>query len=889
MQKTLILLSFLVISLVGHAQVRIDFSGLKDKIKFKDCSIYNKTFKLKGMARKCGWQGDKADYNYYCKAATVSSAPQEIVLSFTPQSSGTVTLFLKGEYAKINGIVTPVQIAYEKISAEGTTIKNPDFAIKGKSGIPEAWKIAGKPADKKFFCFQNTPELFGKGKNYIVVWHNTPAIQDIPVTKGQKVALTISLAKYEATKDSPKAVTRFKKISPDNKSMAKYNQEFGVKYPYKQRQGPEYTKDYPRYLDHAPWKGTYKKPDPLTAADVVGPDGIVYPNFSYSGMTSEYKEPTNIVKLKEFGAVPGKDIYQPLNNAVKAAVKQGGAIIRIEPGKYILSHPVLIKDSNIIIKGSGNSGPQATTIHFSYDLKDREIKYYSPSKEGQTLGAKDRIAVHARLNYPKNGKEKSVLTLFLNGKKVRQMSAERYVTGLFELAFPVAKLEQAGLISGSNTLSTEVTWKDGTVSKLSRSFVYDPAKPKQREHITAIGALIFEGKCPSAGAENYPQKEWSLLKMAKRGGKELELAETPKGLKPGMLIYVCTTADNEWLKQINARKPFRNAIRRTMLTVEKVDGKVVKVKEPLRMDFPATQTWVAHISPIINSGVQSLKLFCDNPTWISSMFIRYAWNCQVKDVIFIKPGRNAIDMKLSKNSEIRNVEVHDAWYKDGGGTNYFAFETTFDCVADGIKASKMRHAPNFQWGSTGCVIRNGYFKDSDMQLHAGWPVENLVENCTIISRSGNGSYGYGIFINGPMSTIHGPQGPRNVVYNSKVNSIAPCIWLGGSDEGYVFAYNTFTCYKGPAIVAQLAAFDHTFIGNEFFTYDPDPAAVLLTTPDCTGNDFIDNIFHGKIKTLFAGAIKPAVDKNNKIITSPTPVGTKPPVPSIYLWQKQHCK
>jgi hypothetical protein len=73
----------------------------------------------------------------------------------------------------------------------------------------------------------------------------------------------------------------------------------------------------------------------------------------------------------------------------------------------------------------------------------------------------------------------------------------------------------------------------------------------------------------------------------------------------------------------------------------------------------------------------------------------------------------------------------------GGGTGYFGFSSAFDCLMDNVQTSKLRHAPNLQFGAQGCVIRNSTFEDSDLQFHRDPTWDNLIENCTVRSRGSN--------------------------------------------------------------------------------------------------------------------------------------------------------
>ncbi|MBL8993730.1 MAG: hypothetical protein JNM63_10340, partial [Spirochaetia bacterium] len=201
--------------------------------------------------------------------------------------------------------------------------------------------------------------------------------------------------------------------------------------------------------------------------------------------------------------------------------------------------------------------------------------------------------------------------------------------------------------------------------------------------------------------------------------------------------------------------------------------------------------------------------------------------------------------------------------------------------------SKLRHAPNFQWSASGCVIRNGDFTDSDAQFHCGYAYENLMENCTLRSKQGNGSYGFGIYTQQPEADIHGPLGPRNVVWNCDVESDMPSVWCGGSTEAWIFAYNRLVTKSGPAIFAKAGCFDYTIRGNHLVTADPDFwGSVYLGTPDCTGWWIEGNAFYGPTESLVSGAAKAERIKNSRTILSAENVSRPAtPVVSLFEWEK----
>jgi hypothetical protein len=205
---------------------------------------------------------------------------------------------------------------------------------------------------------------------------------------------------------------------------------------------------------------------------------------------------------------------------------------------------------------------------------------------------------------------------------------------------------------------------------------------------------------------------------------------------------------------------------------------------------------------------------------------------------------------------------------------------------------KLRHAPLYQWAASGNVIRNSVFHESDGQWHAGWTNENLFENCVITSWRGHGSYGFGMWASPPEDTAHGPNGPRNVVWNCDVTSERDGLWMGGMNENWLILHNRFIVESGEGVYAKDASFDHIIRGNVFVVQDESSPMVRLRTPDCIGVEIIDNALYGGGEFV-EGMGTPEVLRGNEAHSLPEgdaiPDRPTPPVESIYQWQLENCR
>lgn len=118
----------------------------------------------------------------------------------------------------------------------------------------------------------------------------------------------------------------------------------------------------------SPWPGQYRlKPwetERLTAADVVGPDGVVYPDFRRCGVEGgipDLLDPNVREAWKEFWVNAVADDGQPDDTALAEAIKAasahsrggGKSIVIFSKGEFNLSRTCSINASHLVIAGAG--------------------------------------------------------------------------------------------------------------------------------------------------------------------------------------------------------------------------------------------------------------------------------------------------------------------------------------------------------------------------------------------------------------------------------------------------------------------------------------------------------------------------------------------------------
>ena len=148
------------------------------------------------------------------------------------------------------------------------------------------------------------------------------------------------------------------------------------------------------------------------------------------------------------------------------------------------------------------------------------------------------------------------------------------------------------------------------------------------------------------------------------------------------------------------------------------------------------------------------------------------------------------------------------------------------------------------------------------------------------------SYGFGLWASPPEDEAHGPNGPRNVVYNCTISSERTGLWMGGMNENWLILYNSFDVQKGAGIFLKDASFDHIIKGNTFILRDSVSPFMTIMTADCIGIDLTGNRVYGGSGRLKNGLGILNKDEANQLLPLTTEYEKIGPViPSIYAWQK----
>lgn len=646
-----------------------------------------------------------------------------------------------------------------------------------------------------------------------------------------------------------------------------------------------------------PWARQYKiKPDEvdrLTPADVLGTDGLVYPNWTKCGIQGEIPKigqdkqdnplglardrPVNPVKkvetaasIEDFGGKANDEAAdnQALAEACEAAGKMGGGAVLLGEGTYYLDRPVTVRHDNVVIRGKG---PDKTRLIFRYSIPDNGVTFYYPPADSR-VGRNTLLEMHCE----PAGLMK--MTMMVDDVVIGKWSRGEHSGNTF--AFARYCRDAIGKVSdGRHILKGIAEYKDGSKRTAEIPIILDSGFDDKRTVADSRAVITFAGRGLVGG-------KLGLTKDGKRGNMTLTLTST-EGLKVGDCILIDGPATERW-KKLTKNACQWGTYRHYEVIVTDIKDNIISINQPLRIEFPVIDgSYVQKVVPIQRCGIEALYLEQTENLWISGVIFYHGWNCWARDVTVKKCGRFPVYGSMAKWCEIRDCVFDDAWFKGGGGTAYTGWDRCWDCLMENVETFKMRHAPLFQWAASGCVIRKSIFHESDGQWHAGWTHENLIEQCVIESARGHGGYGYGMWASPPEDSAHGPNGPRNVVYNCDVSSPRAGVWMGGMNENWLILYNRFVVESGPGVFAKTVSFDHIIKDNVFVLKDGKSPMVLLATPDCIGTEIVENRLYGSNGRFVSGESKPSVVKDNKALPLGDAPRPMPNVPSIYEWQKSN--
>lgn len=142
-------------------------------------------------------------------------------------------------------------------------------------------------------------------------------------------------------------------------------------------------------LKQTPWAPTFPRDhtrETITAADWVGPDGIIYPNWTWAGVhTGEPGKRVRGIPSRTdiFADIPaelagkenGEVFTERMVTLLRECGEAGGGVVRLPAGTFTLTRPVVIPHDRVVIRGAGRgkaiepggrNDAQETRIRFDF-------------------------------------------------------------------------------------------------------------------------------------------------------------------------------------------------------------------------------------------------------------------------------------------------------------------------------------------------------------------------------------------------------------------------------------------------------------------------------------------------------------------------------------------
>jgi hypothetical protein len=604
----------------------------------------------------------------------------------------------------------------------------------------------------------------------------------------------------------------------------------------------------------------------LTAADMRGPDGLIYPNFTFAGVSGGIPNRPVKARLSEFGGKVETDIADALENGAVAVEKLGGGALLLEAGTYYLDRPILITADNVVIRGAGRD---ATKIVFRWEPPKDGVTILGAA-EGDTIPA-NRGLTAAAWNDSKDNVNTNTLkrvTLEINGEVAGEQKQRESNDGPWFAVTPDNRIIGRMMKPGANVIRASAEWVGGrTAEKIIKVNVSADANLISAASIAT--AITFTE--PGAGRMEYSKGD--LAQLPRRGDSFLQFKE-PQAFQTGDYIQIYWPGGGWKGHPIHI--------------VKAVEGNRVHLKEPIRITMDTVSN-VRKIWMIRGSGVEDLTLTQTGNHWTNLLDFSRDAGCWVRNVRLVEAGRFPL-AGGTKNFEMRDslVEGVRFHFGVGGGTGYLGFTGGQDNLMDNVQSKRLRHAPNLQNGASGTVIRNSVFEDSDMQFHRDANWDNLLENNVVHSRGGNKSYGsYGAAFVATTAT-EGDLGARNVIWNNDFTSAylykdgAAINLSGGAMKGWIIAYNRFVHDMGYVLKSETTGLDVMLKDNVFSVRDPE---ATVFKGDVSGLKLTGNRFYNFKPGTLGSAV--ALDEKNRFeAANAAPERPRPPVPSLFEWQKQ---
>ena len=609
-----------------------------------------------------------------------------------------------------------------------------------------------------------------------------------------------------------------------------------------------------------------------------GPDGVLYPNFTGAGLRNWVSHEECVIRVRDFGGIPDDELddSEAIRRACEKAAAEGGGIVQLEAGTYRLEQKIMVEADGVVIRGAGRD---KTSLIGTLPASGVVIL-------PQSIGPNICKWTNVELYFPLRGAWRVLLESgsvrlgeWTDLSKLRPLPRAEEYTKISVSGSTIAKT----LPGGRREFRLSVQYEDGKVREVRSVFHVRnrPGDYYRGEYENAY--LTFAGRHLSAPASRIP-----LRTGIRRGDRRFELADASRFRKGGW-ISIAAPNTKKW-KSLTANQCPWSFDREFIAEIESVEGRTVTVMQPFRQDFPLEDgPYATPFLPIQFCGVEDFRMeqtgSLQKELKIGTIHFLNAVNCRALRMEIVRTGGKPLHFTAARNCLLSDAVIRDAWNPQQS-LSYVGFDRAYDCRMEYVKTFRMRHAPIFNIRCSGNVIRASTFHESDAQWHMAWCRDNLLEQCRITTTDRRySSYGYAFYSTPSDDSMHGSNGPFNVIYNCESTSLKSAVYLGGMNRNWRIVYNRFLVEKGPGIIARLNSCDNLVMGNLFLLKDEKSPMVWSEFLGNRGDRLIRNTVCGGNGTLWLGPGAPDEISGNRFLPlEKAPPAVSPPTPSLYLWQ-----
>lgn len=615
-----------------------------------------------------------------------------------------------------------------------------------------------------------------------------------------------------------------------------------------------------------------------------GPDGRLYPSFTYAGLPHPWQLPEARFRVEDFGAVADddNDDTDAIEQAIRAASENGnaGGVVLFGPGSYHVTRNLTIHGNRVVL-----SGVDRDRSRLVFGLPRNNIGIFA-------VGGDNRLAAKTVLKVYFPVKDAQKLTLLADGQKMEQFTSDNFIL-VKGTEFAMVSFQIAPHFEKLNTdvpvrITSEIIYGN---DRQETSTIVCTVDPKHRPDRHGSSYITF------AGRPNEYYEEIPLASDLKRGERLLTIdvgASDNRNFALGIGDYVELgfTLSKRW-SSANNSVPWWKKMQfyAKIASVDGARGERITLTQPVRLDFTrAEKAYVRKVDLIRGSGIENLTLEqagnIQAEMQLRTISFYDAAECRASGLIINRPGTGGLYGVRVKNCEFVDCRIVRPW--STRGLAYAGWDYAWDCLMDRFETDSMRHAPLFNWCASGNVVTGGVFRESDAQWHTGWCHDNLLENSRISTTTKQfGSYGWAFYAVPYDDGEHGAIGPRNVIYNCESKSFNGGLFMGGMTRDWIVVYNKFVTSSGPGILEKIGSGGNVFADNVFVLGDTTMPMLYIESLDSHAT--VDgNRLYGSNGQFVSGPGHPAVFRNNRLFPLPAHEGNverpQVPVPSLYRWQ-----